>query len=219
MSIYLDSANYDEAIEAARLGWVAGVTTNPLLLAGEAHASEERGSPRTIQIILERLSQLDFGQVFYQMTGTKMNALRAELNRIRTILGDHLVVKIPPTELGFSFMREISAKVPCCATALFSVAQAIAAMETGASYVAVYLERAERAGVEGMALLSTMARCLDGSGTSVIAASIKSRETMEMALAAGARHVTLPWRVMQRIIHHPLSDEAVRHFTEQGMGL
>jgi transaldolase len=210
MSILLDSAIVTEALQARELGWVKGITTNPTLLAQ---------SPETPEKTLRSLAVLGMGPLFYQLTSTSLDEMRLETEAARKLVGDSLVLKIAPTSLGFQFVSEVSADIPCCITAVYSVAQAAVAREAGARYVAVYVNRATRMFGDGMDLVSGIGQVLVGSSTEIVAASIKTQVEASGTLRAGAHHLTIPLEVLKGLTEHELSAAAVAQFDATGVGI
>lgn len=210
MSIYIDSANLDEIQQVMDLGWVKGITTNPLLLAKEG---------TEVPALLKTLGHLAVGSVFYQLTSGTFEEMILEADRALEILEDKLIVKLPPTDLGFKVCSELSIRIPCCPTAIYSPAQALVAAEAGAQYIAVYVNRATRQMGDGIQLLRHIADTLDGSRTEILAASIKSPEEATDAIKAGAHHLTLPFETLMKMSGHELSAAAVQQFQNEGAGL
>ena len=210
MSIFIDSANLTHVKTALELGWVKGITTNPLLLA----QSEMKAS-----VLLKTLKELSDGPIFYQLTSDTFEASVAEAHQSLEILEKQLVVKLPPTELGFRLCSELSSRMACCPTAIYSAAQALVAREAGAQYPAVYVNRATRLMGDGLKLLEEISRVLENSSTRLLAASLKSPLEASQAYSAGAQDLTLPYQTLMEMTKHPLSDEAIKQFQDGGKGL
>lgn len=210
MAIYIDSANPDEVKQALDLGWVKGVTTNPLLLAREGTEVEK---------LLTTLGNLASGSVFYQLVSETFQDMINEAERARAILEDRLVVKLPPTDLGFDVCSQLASRIPCCPTAIYSPAQALVAAEAGVQFIAVYVNRASKLIGDGIGLVRSIAEVLDGTQTEILAASIKSPEEAVDAVKAGAHHLTLPFSTLTQMTGHELSDAAVQEFRSAGKGL
>lgn len=210
MTIYIDTANIDEAKAAQALGWVHGITTNPLLLA------QAENEP---QKVIRAISKLNFKQIFYQLVSTTMESMQREAEHISNLVGKPLVLKIPPTETGFQYVSQFGNQFPCCLTAVYSPSQAIVASEAGARFVALYVNRATRFMGNGLKMVSDVAEALKNSQTEILAASIKSAEEACNALNAGANHLTLPIDVLTSLLAHPLSEQAVAEFQEKGVGI
>jgi transaldolase len=213
MAIFIDSANLAEVQAAQALGWVSGITTNPVLLA------KTGGDPKAT---LAALARLEMGHLFYQLTAPTMEGMLEEMKLAAKLVGRRLVLKVPPTPLGFRFVSQV-VQYPCCVTAVFSAAQALAARAARAQYVAVYVNRATRllgddpAG--GVKLVREIAEVLEDSGTEIVAASLKSAAEACASAAAGAAHLTLAYRLLESLMSHPLSEQAVTEFSVQGIGL
>ena len=209
MAIYIDSAILQEVEAARSLGWVRGVTTNPLLLA------KAGGEPRTV---LAALAQLDMGPLFYQLVSPILEGMQEEKEFAAKVVGSALVLKVPPTQTGFQFVNQ-RAEYPCCVTAVFSPAQALIARESNARYVAVYVNRATRLMGDGLKLVREVAEILKDSKTEIIAASVKSSEEACASLAAGAHHLTLPYQVLTSLSTHPLTEQTLAEFHAIGVGV
>jgi transaldolase len=207
MSLYLDSAILKEATTAADSGWIYGITTNPTILAKSEFPAEET---------LKKLSALPVEEVYCQVEASTLAEMQKQAGRAKEIIGEKLVVKIPPTKVGYQFAAQISENQKTCITAIFSPAQALVAREAGADYIAIYVNRATRLLGDGNKLVRESRQVLERSKTEILAASLKSPEEVVGAALAGAHHLTLPFDVLQHIPDHPLSKEAVRDFAENG---
>lgn len=209
MSIYLDSAIATEVEAVRSLGWVRGVTTNPVLLAKAGCDA---------QITLTELARQDVGSFFYQLVSPTLDGMVAEMQLAANIAGSALVLKVPPTRSGFQFVSQCS-DFPCCVTAIYSPSQALIASEVKARFVAVYVNRATRLMGDGLKRVRDVAEILKHSQTEIIAASIKSAEEACAALSVGAHHLTLPYEVLMSLMEHPLTEQTVAEFQAAGLGL
>src|SRR5690349_13653479 len=115
MTIFIDSALVAEVEYARSLGWVRGVTTNPVLLA------KAGGEARTV---LASLAHLEMGPLFYQLVSPTLDGMCKEMEHAAKIVGPALVLKVPPTHVGFQFVNQCI-DVPFCVTAVYSSAQAL----------------------------------------------------------------------------------------------
>jgi transaldolase len=210
MSIFIDSANIQHIETGLDLGWVSGITTNPLILAK---------AKTPVQQILTTLKELQTGPIFYQLMSETFESMMEEARVAETLLEKQLVVKLPPTDLGFKVCSQLATRIPCCPTAIYSPAQALLARESGAQYLAVYVNRATRLLGDGLALVTEIASVLEGSTTRLLAASLKSPEETMAAFAAGADDLTLPFETLINMAQHDLSAQAVAEFKASGMGL
>jgi transaldolase len=210
MAIYLDTAIVAEAKAASKFGWIAGITTNPTLLA-KSNLSPE--------VTLKQLAQLISGEVYYQLTASDFDGMIAEGKAAFGLIGQQTVLKIPATALGFQAVGHLSPEIPCAVTAIYSASQAVVAAEAGAKYAIAYVNRATRLLGDGFALVQDMANVLKQSNTEILAASIKSPEEAVKTLLAGAHHLTLPFDVLQAITVHELSQQTVDEFAKHGRGI
>jgi transaldolase len=208
MAIFLDSANPDDVRRAMALGFVAGITTNPTIIARENRAADE--------LIPELLALCD-GLVFHQLRHGTVGEMLAEAEAYAR-LSDRVGLKIPCTLDGIAVLAKASALAPCAVTAIFSPAQALMACAAGANYIIPYVNRSTRLLGDGPALLRQMSDVIRASGaeTEVMAASIKSAEEAVAAVLAGADHLTAPWSVLAALAEHPLSRQAIAEFEEAG---
>lgn len=207
MALYIDSSNYSEIEQALETGWVYGITTNPILLKQNADAPEK---------VLEKLGKYPVAEVFYQVKSTNIDSMQQEVETATNILGEKLVVKIPPTKVGFQFAAQIAQQRPICITAVFSPAQAIIAKELGATYLAVYVNRATRLLGDGVELAGQIAALLANSKTKLLAASIKSSQEFINIAHTGIQDFTLPYTVLSALSEHPASLAAVQDFDRMG---
>ena len=203
MAIFLDSANPQHAADAFPLGFLAGVTTNPALLAAQGADPLET---------IRQVAQHSSGLIFYQPLAESVEAMEEELRRVHAILDERLVAKIPCSPAGFELVARLQDDMPCAMTAVFSAGQVYAAACAGARYALPYLNRMTRLGGDGTAVVERMAQVAAPTDLELVVASIRNVEEMERALLAGADHVTLPFAVIQELIDHPLSRQAIADF-------
>jgi transaldolase len=231
MAIYLDSAIPGEARRAFALGFVRGITTNPSLLR------EVGGAPGDV---IRKLCHICPGTVFYQLAASTVAERAAEADRILDLnhrlqceasgaphrgssqdpaapipTPGRVGLKIPATTENMALVHEFASQgVIVAVTAIFSLAQAYAACEAGATYVLPYVNRFTRLCGDGIGFVKDLAhvcRCVE-QGTEVLAASIKSPLEAVQALLSGAHHVSMPLPILLALGHHPLSVEAVAEF-------
>lgn len=205
MSLFLDSVDPAEARAAADLGFVAGVTTNPSLIAKTGQPAEK---------IVAALCAVSPGIVFHQLTAETLPGLAAEAERFLALAPGRVALKIPCTLDGICLAQRLAGRAVCAVTAVYSPAQAYLCGEAGARYVIPYFDRANRQGMDGIALVRDLAAAAaaSGRGSEVLAASIKSPEEAAAVLGAGARHLTLPWAVLAAMADHPLTAQALAEF-------
>ena len=214
MTILLDSASLDDAAAAARLAYVGGFTTNPLLMA------RETGEP--LAHFARLLKAFPRGPAFYQPAGPSPEALTAEARAAAHLEPDRVVVKLPATADGVAAAATLVAEgVRCALTAAYAPAHALLAHETGCAWVIPYVDRATRQGVDGLALVAALEATLARlqSTTRVLAASLKTPAQLVEAVLRGGRDVTAPLAVLHALPDHPLSGAAAHEFaTAAGSG-
>lgn len=210
MSLFLDSAQPDEVRTAMQWGWVAGVTTNPTLLAKSGLPPAET---------LETLARTASGMVFYQLTAPTVEGMLEEAQRAGDILQDHLALKIMPTPPGFEVAAQLSDNIPCAITGVYSAAQAMVAQAAGAAYVIFYYHRALGLLEDVRRFLRELTGVLADTKTELIAASVKSVEEAVEVRMAGVQHLTLPFSILQALMEHDLSARTLEEFNREGRGL
>ena len=210
MKFYLDSAMIAEAHEAARWGWVQGITTNPTLLAQSGEKPEET---------LRKLADEFRGQVFYQLTQKKTAGMLKEAEHAFDLLGAKLVLKIPPGEAGFEVTASLSGKIPCAVTAIYHPAQALTAQAAGAQFAMIYFHRALNLLDDGLNMAREVVAVLEGTYTSPMAACIKSPDEVVAAARLGYKHLTVPFAILKSLMVHPISDQAIADFDAIGCGI
>lgn len=213
MAIFIDSADLKEIDEAFGLGFVKGVTTNPLLMA-----RTEGDWGATLAQILKKTH----GPVYYQLDDVREKKWEAAVRHIHDEAPKRIVVKIPATPEHFALCAKVAKDVNVCMTAVYSEAQMIAAEEAGARHIAVYVNRITRFRHEGKngipcdgpEMILRMRHIIDQQGMKIriLAASLKSPEETVAAMAAGAHDITTTLDVLKLLAQHDLSDEATREF-------
>lgn len=209
MAIFLDSADPHEAAEAFAFDFIAGVTTNPKLLA-----SQGADPLRTIEEIAKRSK----GPIFYQPMAQTAKAMVEELQRAHQLVGERVVAKIPCCPDGFVAVSQLREEMTCAMTTVFSAAQVYAAACAGCRYALPYLNRMTRLGGDGAAVVQRMADMVAMTELELVVASIRSAEEVERAILAGAEHVTVPLAVVRELMDHPLSREAIGEFAKAARG-
>jgi len=205
MTILLDSAALDDAAEAAALGFVRGITTNPALMARET--SEPLAH-------LERLlSAFPEGPVCYQPTKPAAGEMEREAREALALDPARVVAKLPATLEAIALASRLHDEgFRCALTAVYSAAQALLAHEAGCAWVIPYADRAARhsAGHVVEELWAVLERL--GSETRIMAASLKTAQQVTDAVLDGADDVTAPLEVIRALPAHPLTESAVREF-------
>ncbi len=203
MAIFVDSVDTDEVKRAMELGFVYGVTTNPILVA--------RAGKEARQVIAE-LSEICPGPIFHQVAAGSTEEMLAEAKAFSARLPQRLVIKVPCTLEGLRLVSQIGEETPCAVTAIFTLAQTYLACQAGARYVIPYVNRLTRAGGDGPGLVKTMREIISESEAEILAASLKSPQEVVSALLSGAHHVTAPLKVIKGMAENQWTAEALAQF-------
>lgn len=205
MKLFLDTANLDDIRRGAELGVVAGVTTNPSLVAKEG---------RDLAAVIKEITAIIPGPVSAEVVATDTAGMVAEGLRLAAI-ADNVVVKIPMTEAGLAAVRQLAQQgVQTNVTLVFSVNQALLAARAGATYVSPFVGRLDDIGQDGIALVADIVDLfqLHGLNTAVIAASIRHPMHVTQAAMAGAQIATVPYAVLKQMTQHPLTTSGLEKF-------
>jgi len=237
MEIYLDTAKIEEIREAAKLGIIGGVTTNPSLMmkAGRGDYKE----------VTQEICYIVQGPVSAEVTSTKAEEMVEQAKEIAQ-WSPHVVIKIPVTVEGLEAIHALSQLTPdadamCVgcpwkgkcdtepevahdlaltwgirtnATLVFSANQALLAALAGAAFVSPFVGRLDDAGHDGMGVVADIVEIFEtyGLGAQVIAASIRHPRHIIQAALAGADIATVPYAVLMKAIKHPLTDVGIERF-------
>lgn len=207
MKFFIDSANLEEIRAAKERGWVDGVTTNPSLVA-------KTGMPffEVIKSICKEVA----GPVSAEVIGLQAEQMVKEGKELAK-LADNVVVKIPLTEDGLIAVRRLSAEgIQTNVTLCFSPVQALLVAKAGATMVSPFVGRLDDIGQEGMTMVEQIINIYQNYGfqTEVLVASIRSPIHLIQAAELGADIATIPYKVMQQMTQHPLTDKGIQLFMD-----
>ncbi len=205
MKIFIDTANVSEIREANDWGVVCGVTTNPSLIAREGRDFKE--------VVTEITSIVD-GPISAEVISLEADGMVSEALELSKI-HPNIVIKIPMTKEGLKAVKQLSAKgIKTNVTLIFSPAQALLAAKAGASYVSPFVGRLNDIASCGNNLISEIAEMFDlhAIDTEIIAASIRNPQDAVDAALAGAHIATIPYKVLEQMLHHPLTDAGIERF-------
>ncbi|MDQ0339388.1 transaldolase [Caldalkalibacillus uzonensis] len=205
MKFFIDSANIAEIKEAHALGVLAGVTTNPSLVAKEGVDFHTR---------LKEICAVVKGSVSAEVISEKAEEMIAEGEELAKI-APQITIKVPMTTEGLKAVHAFSQKgIKTNVTLIFSANQALLAARAGATYVSPFLGRLDDIGHDGMELIADIAEifALHGIETEIIAASIRHPQHVREAALHGAHVATIPYKVLQQLIKHPLTDIGIERF-------
>jgi transaldolase len=205
LRIFIDSANIDEVKEINQMGFLAGVTTNPTLVAKEKRDYRE---------VIQEISQVVDGPISAEVISLEYEQMVREGEELATI-HPNVVIKIPLTEAGLKAISTLKKKaIPTNATLIFSANQALLAARDGAAYVSPFLGRVDDYGNDGLTLLSDILTIFDQYmlPTEVIAASIRHPMHAVQAALLGSHIATIPYSVLKQMVKHPLTDAGIEKF-------
>ncbi|HLR09224.1 MAG TPA: fructose-6-phosphate aldolase [Bacillota bacterium] len=205
MKFYIDTANIDEIRKANALGILAGVTTNPSLVAKEGVSFHDR-----LREITEEVS----GSVSAEVISEDAEGMIAEGKQLSAI-APNITVKIPMTLEGLKAVKTLSdLAIKTNVTLIFNANQALLAARAGATYVSPFLGRLDDIGHDGMELIATIADIFNRHAidTEIIAASIRHPMHVIDAARNGAHIATLPYSVLIKLVTHPLTDQGIEKF-------
>ena len=205
MKIFLDTADIEEIRIAARWGVLDGVTTNPTLYAKVGGSYES---------ILEEICRITPGPVSAEVIAEDVEGMLTE-GRHFSRLAPNIVVKVPMSETGLeaiSRFAEEGIKTNC--TLIFSANQGLLAAKAGASLLSPFVGRLDDINQDGMEVIRELVGIVEmhGLDTEVLAASIRHPRHMTEAALAGAHVATLPFKVLQQMVHHPLTTSGIIQF-------
>jgi transaldolase len=206
MKIFLDTADIDEIRTVAKWGILDGVTTNPTLYGKVGGASYDS--------ILQEICKLTPGPVSAEVVAEDVEGMLEE-GRHFAKLAPNIVVKVPMSEEGLEAMSrfaEEGIKTNC--TLIFTANQGLLAAKAGASLISPFVGRLDDINQDGMIVIRELAEifAIHEIESEVLAASIRNPVHMTQAALAGAHIATLPFKVLQQMVHHPLTDKGIVQF-------
>lgn len=207
MKFFIDTANLDEIREAARLGIVDGVTTNPSLVAKEGKKFED--------VIAEICTIVD-GPISAEVTALDYDGMLAQARPLAAI-HKNVTIKVPLTKEGLRACKTLrGGGTEVNVTLCFSPSQALLAAKCGASFVSPFVGRLDDVSIDGMDLIRQIRAIYDNYGfrTQILAASIRHPVHVVECALAGADVGTMPYKVMMQLYEHPLTDIGLKKFLE-----
>lgn len=205
MKFFIDTANVDEIREINSWGVLAGVTTNPSLVAKEG-----RDFIETLKEIIDIVD----GPISAEVISTEADGMIEEGEKLAS-LSKNIVIKVPMTSEGLKAVKHFAKKkIKTNVTLVFSANQALLAARAGATYVSPFLGRLDDIGQDGLVLISDIVDIFNAHGidTEIIAASIRHPIHVIEAAKMGAHIGTIPHKVFNQLIQHPLTDAGIEKF-------
>ncbi len=205
MKLFLDTANVEEIRQGAEWGVISGVTTNPSLAAKE---------DEDFTTILYSICELVDGPVSAEVVSLEYEGM---LKEGRKLAGIHknVIVKVPIVPEGMRAVKTLSAEgIKVNVTLIFSANQALLAARAGAAYISPFLGRLDDIGHTGVELVRDIVDIIDlhDLDAEVIAASIRHPEHVPRIALTGAHIATMPFKVLQQMFNHPLTDKGIKSF-------
>lgn len=207
MKIFIDTASVKEIKEAASLGLIDGVTTNPSLMAKEGRNPEE---------VLKEICALVAGPVSAEVISLESTGMVKEARKLVS-LAENIVVKLPLTKEGLKAVKILAAEgTKTNVTLCFSAAQALLAAKAGATYISPFIGRLDDIAQEGMNLIREIKKIYTNYNfkTQIIVASVRNPMHVVNAALIGADISTIPYLVIEQLIKHPLTDSGLSKFLE-----
>ncbi|MHC5251677.1 fructose-6-phosphate aldolase [Listeria kieliensis] len=205
MKFFIDTANVDEIKKASRMGFIAGVTTNPSLIAKEGRDFKE---------VVTEITSIVNGPISGEVVSLEADKM-VEEGRLVAAIHPNMVVKIPMTGEGMAAVKTLHEEgIKTNVTLVFSAAQALLAARAGASYVSPFLGRLDDIGQDGLELISDIAEifAVHDIKTEIIAASIRHPIHVIESAKLGADIATVPFKVFEQMLKHPLTDIGIDKF-------
>jgi len=205
MKFFIDTANIDEIKKANALGMVDGVTTNPSLVSKEG---------REFKGLIKEICGIVDGPVSAEVVSVEAEGMVSEARDLARI-ADNIIVKIPLIEEGLKAVKILAQEnIKTNVTLCFSGTQALMAAKAGAAFISPFVGRLDDISHNGMNLVEQILAIYDNYGfeTEVIVASVRNPLHVLDAALMGADIATIPFKVMQQLIKHPLTDIGLEKF-------
>ncbi|MDX9746292.1 MAG: fructose-6-phosphate aldolase [Syntrophales bacterium] len=207
MKFFIDTADIKEIKEGISLGMVDGVTTNPSLIARENRKFDD---------VVKDILKVVPGPVSLEVVSLEAKGMVTEAKKLAK-LGEQVVIKIPMTTEGLKATRALAEEgIPVNQTLIFSPLQALMAAKAGAAYVSPFVGRLDDIAHDGMEICDQTIQIFDNYeiDTEVIVASIRHPRHVLDAAMMGADIATIPFKVINQLAQHPLTDKGVTLFLE-----
>ena len=212
MKLFIDTANIDEIKEINKWGVICGVTTNPSLIAKEGRDFKE---------VISEITNIVDGPISAEVISLDSEGMVREARELAKI-HRNIVVKIPMTSEGLKAVNALSKEdINTNVTLVFSPSQALLAARAGASFVSPFVGRMDDIGNDGMVIIRDIMEIYKNYDidTEVIAASIRHPMHVLEAAKAGAHIATVPYKVFNQMVGHPMTDSGIEKFLKDWEGL
>ncbi len=206
MKFFIDTGDIGEIRTAKECGLVDGVTTNPSLIA-----KTKRPFNDVVREILDEIPNLP---VSLEVVGVDVETMMTEARNLRK-LGSQVVVKIPLIPEGLKALRRCKEEgIPTNCTLCFSACQALLAAKAGATYISPFIGRLDDISSEGMQVIEDIRAIYDNYQfeTKILVSSVRLPDQIRQAAIIGADVATIPFAVLMKLAHHPLTDVGLKQF-------
>jgi transaldolase len=207
MKIFIDSADLNEIRDAAAMGVIDGVTTNPTLIA-------KAGRP--LETIIREICEVVDGPISAEVTAVDAAGIVRE-GKVLAAIHPNVIVKVPLIAEGIRAVRTLSGEgIRTNVTLCFSAPQALLAAKAGATYISPFIGRIDDTGGDGLELISQIVTIYNNYAyeTEVLAASIRHPVHLVRCAQMGADVATIPYKVILQLLKHPLTDLGLAQFLE-----
>ena len=211
MKFFIDTANVEEIKEANELGVICGVTTNPSLIVKEGRDF--------IQVVKE-ISEIVDGPISAEVISLNHEDMIKEAEKLSQI-HKNIVIKLPMTSEGLKATKILSSRgIKTNVTLIFSSTQALLAARAGATYVSPFVGRLDDIGQNGLGLIEEISDIFAVSDiqTQIIVASVRNPIHVIQAARLGADIATVPFKVINQMMKHPLTDKGIEGFMKDWEG-
>ncbi len=208
MKLFVDTGDVEEVRKAAEWGILDGVTTNPTLIAKSGHGFKET--------VLKICELVPGGAISAEVVATNYDDMLKEALEISS-WHPQIVVKVPLIEPGISLVKTLADKgIRTNVTLVFSVSQALLAAKAGATFISNFVGRVDDISDEGMEAVAATVEMVNtyGYDSEVLVASVRHPMHVVHAVEAGAHICTMPFKIMQMMFKHPLTDIGLKRFLD-----
>ncbi|ANE48543.1 transaldolase [Paenibacillus swuensis] len=212
MRLFIDTANVEEIRKAHELGVISGITTNPSLIAKEGRDFFE-----VVKEIISIVGDLPISAEVVSLEAKEMVEQGKKLSK----LGSSVVIKLPMTAEGLKATSEFKKLgIPTNVTLIFSAPQALLAARAGATYVSPFIGRLDDINQVGINLIKEIRQIFVAGNidSQIISASVRHTTHVIEAASAGADIATIPYKLIESMIHHPLTDAGIERFLKDWEG-
>lgn len=205
MKLFIDTANLDEIKDVSSWGVLCGVTTNPSLIAKEG---------RDFKTVVKEITEIVDGPISAEVVSEDHEGMLEEARDLAKI-HENIIIKVPMTKEGLKAVKILDEEgIKTNVTLIFSANQALLAARAGASFVSPFIGRLDDIGNEGINIVEDISDIFNmyGIDTEIISASIRHPIHVLESAKAGADIATIPYKVFNQMLKHPLTDSGVEQF-------